>query len=483
MKKQLLSFVFIVLALTIHAQQWIAKSYNYDSIPNIKYGTAVNFNNVVDTLKMDIYSPICNDTNSISRRPLMMIIHGGSFLAGTRYDTRIIALTRDFAKRGYVTATIEYRLGFVADNNTHNCNYPSYSCFFAADSMEWHRSAYRAMQDAKGALRFLVNRNQQYRIDTNNIFVVGESAGGFVALNVGFMDTISEKSSSTYSLASVPPPASSTFSCAYNMGKVFTSANILRPDLGPIDGTIEPTTIKYKIKGIGNFYGAVTSNLFQYKKAGTTPPALYLYHQPCDLIVPFNSGKVDAGYSWCMGNCYSCFGISNTPTVFGSNYIKNLITNNSYPITIYNDMTSNQNPYNCIIGQWNCADQINNPCHEFDNYALRTNNMATFFASKITTSPICIPNFVPNTIQEMDWNKNLTVSPNPFSNELSITSQFNQELSYEILDMLGKSIYKGTLTQGINKIYTKRVMENGIYMLRVSSANSNHNVRIVCVNH
>lgn len=477
-KKNIFLLSLVILSFIGYSQQWIAKNYLYDSIINIKYGSAVNFNGGIDTLQMNIYSPICND--AVSRRPLMLIIHGGAFLAGNRYDPNIIKMTRDFAKRGYVTATIEYRLGFVSDDNAWTCNFADYPCVFGTDSAEWYRSSFRAIQDGKGALRYLINRNAQYRIDTNNVFIAGESAGGFVAMGVGFMDTISERPILANALASVPPPHISAQNCTYNVGKTFTTSTIARPDLGTIDGNIEPSTVKYKIKGVGNFYGAVVGDYFKYSKAGSTVPALYLYHQPCDLVVPFNAGRVQAGFSWCLANCYGCFGVANTPIVYGSNAIKNMITSNSYPITIYNDMTSNLNPNNCLFGSFSCSDQINNPCHEIDNYVLRTTNMATFFASKITTNPICLPGTT-NSILENKFINEVVVSPNPFSENFMITNNSNQPLTYTMFDVLGKKVGFGNLIEGKNTIYFNNHLESGIYFIQISNGFNNASFKVVCL--
>jgi acetyl esterase/lipase len=125
---------------------------------------------------MDLYLPICESASGDSKTPLAIFIHGGSFLAGDKGETTITDLAKSFAKRGYAAASINYRMGFVNDDALNQCNFPNYSCFFAADSAEWYRAYYRSVQDGKGALRFLVNHATEYQIDPNNIFVSGESA-------------------------------------------------------------------------------------------------------------------------------------------------------------------------------------------------------------------------------------------------------------------------------------------------------------------
>jgi acetyl esterase/lipase len=94
--------------------------------------------------------------------PTILCIHGGGFRAGKResYD----ALCKKLAARGYVAATITYRLA------------PTYP--FPA-----------AVLDTKAAVRWLRANAAKYHIDPDRIGVTGGSAGGhlaqFLALTAG----------------------------------------------------------------------------------------------------------------------------------------------------------------------------------------------------------------------------------------------------------------------------------------------------------
>lgn len=90
--------------------------------------------------------------------PAVMCIHGGGFRAGTRdgYD----GLIRKFAERGYVAATITYRLA------------PKYP--FPA-----------AVYDVKAGVRWLRAKAAKYHIDPERIGVTGGSAGGHLAQFLG----------------------------------------------------------------------------------------------------------------------------------------------------------------------------------------------------------------------------------------------------------------------------------------------------------
>src|SRR5690554_8203526 len=83
----------------------------------------------------------------------------------------MMALCDSFARRGYVTATIDYRKGFNPLSNT---------------SAE--RAVYRGTQDLRAAIRFLKEKHNTYGIDTNYTFIGGSSAGAFAVIHTIYMD-------------------------------------------------------------------------------------------------------------------------------------------------------------------------------------------------------------------------------------------------------------------------------------------------------
>jgi hypothetical protein len=472
MKKLLLLCLITVFSIQqANSQQWIDKKYDYDSVLNITYGSALNFNGEVDSLHLDIYLPDCNDATQTSKRPLLVWIHGGSFIAGSKDEVSIQALCKSFAKRGYVTASIDYRLGFISDEGNWQCNYPNYSCVFATDSSEWARAYYRSVQDGKGALRYLINRYEEFRIDTNNVFVAGESAGSFVALGIGLLDTVTERALETYAISDAPTPHSNTLSCGHNQGITFSGNPIPRPDLGGIDGTIEPTNINYTIKGIGNMFGAMMTDLLEDIPVNKPKPAIYSFHQPCDMIVPIDSNYVYWGLSWCFTNGYNCYGISNNEIMlYGSRTFSDWNTDNGYGYDIQNEFTSVDFPYDFFFGQGSCTDQVNNPCHAYDNKATREANLATFFSDKITTNPICDTAFA-TSINEINL-EDISVYPNPTNNLLNIKgSQLKDIETLVLYNPVGSVVYS---KKGMSKNEIQIDISSfpiGIYILELKSKN------------
>ena len=72
---------------------------------NVVYAAGVEGDEGFVDLAMDIYAPSGDTTTN---RPVMLVVHGGGFVAGSRMDVTDVA--RAFARRGYVAAAIDYRL-------------------------------------------------------------------------------------------------------------------------------------------------------------------------------------------------------------------------------------------------------------------------------------------------------------------------------------------------------------------------------------
>ena len=150
---------------------------------NIVYGHNLTASGIDTVLKLDVYQPVGDVSTS---RPLVIAIHGGSFVGGSKTGGDVVPFCKDLARLGYVTASMEYRLGMT--------NFPFGS--HTVDSTDAAAELMRAVQDARAAVRFFrkdarVGGNT-YKIDTNNIFLLGVSAGGLTALHLAYLDQMSE---------------------------------------------------------------------------------------------------------------------------------------------------------------------------------------------------------------------------------------------------------------------------------------------------
>jgi len=124
---------------------------------DIQYGAAPDENGVTERLLLDLYQPAGDQQ---ARRPAIVWVHGGGFRSGSKAN--MAADAASFARRGYVTVTINYRL---RDDNIGQA---------IAD----------AQHDAQAAVRWLRRFADQYRVDVNRIAIGGSSAGAITALYV-----------------------------------------------------------------------------------------------------------------------------------------------------------------------------------------------------------------------------------------------------------------------------------------------------------
>ncbi len=208
---------------------------------SVEYGSAVNVQGQTQILRMNIYQPTGDIT---TQRPAMVLIHGGGFTAGNRDDPWIDSLCRRFARRGYVCASIDYRLGV----GTSTLDYLS--------EQQWSHTIIRAVQDAKAAVRFFRRNASTYRIDTSRIVLGGSSAGAITAIQSAYMDE-----------SEVPPQAN-------------------RAVTGPLEGTSGNPGFSSAVRAVVNCWGALLDTTWIQR--GNAP--IVSVHCTTDNVVPFDVG-------------------------------------------------------------------------------------------------------------------------------------------------------------------------------------------------
>ncbi len=260
-KKQTLFLLLFGLMVELSIAQISYNSRYFEAIfdeitivTDVVYGNAPALNspyfNEANTspqdLLMDVFQPV---GDPLDYRPVIICAHSGGFLLGTKEAEDMRAFCDSMAHRGYVTASIEYRLGM--------------SIISASSSI---RAVYRGIQDGRAAIRFFKENANVYGIDTNNIYLLGSSAGAYICQHNFFMDTEDDR-----------PPAS------------FTS-----PDLGCLDCSGNDFQHSGKANGIIALWGALAdTNLI----ISTDTLPVFLAHGIADQDVPF-------GFGYAFGNEY-----------------------------------------------------------------------------------------------------------------------------------------------------------------------------------
>ena len=140
-------------------------------------------------LQMDIYSPSL-DVDMCTNRPLIILAHGGSFIGGSKTNPTMVDLCETFAKRGYVAASINYRLA------THSSVLGFLGLFWMTDLENGINVIYSSMTDAKAAVRFFrkeyAELDNPYGIDQNQIWMGGNSAGACLGLHMDYITSLDE---------------------------------------------------------------------------------------------------------------------------------------------------------------------------------------------------------------------------------------------------------------------------------------------------
>lgn len=380
MKTTILVLLLVCSVSPLWSQKWVDTTYQISSITNVEYGKAVDFAGAEQRLLMDVSFPT-NDTPPECGRPLIVIVHGGAWLAGNKDEVTIKRLRTEFAKRGYTAVAVNYRLGqFHTDENIH-CNVEGWDCFNIADSSEWYRAYFRAVQDVNGAIRYFVNNAEEFAIDPNNVFLAGESAGAFTAIGAAFIDSDDDVMSEyTQQLPAISAPNTlyeNPCIKKYELASSIANMKLERPNLGSYLGTSnQPAKVEYTIRGVAGFYGGVLNNIFHTTKKEM--PALYMFHQPNDLIVPMKFGTVFEGYNQCTRDILSCQNIVNRKSLWGSVGITHILDTMEVKGQVIPEYKIELTTNNA-----NCIEQTTDPSrggHQYDNYWLRTNNAATFLA-------------------------------------------------------------------------------------------------------
>ena len=139
---------------------------------DIQFGVGLRESSPDQALFLDVYAPR-NDTNV--RRPVVVLAFPGGFTTGRRDSAIMVQLANAFAQRGYVAASIDYRLiqGFPDSNS------------------DLEISILQAVHDMRAAIRFFredAATDNEFGTDGVNVFVGGVSAGAVMSAITAVFD-------------------------------------------------------------------------------------------------------------------------------------------------------------------------------------------------------------------------------------------------------------------------------------------------------
>ena len=230
--------------LACDGQRYIDDIFTDVSMTTVTYGSNTTVFGVNQNLKMDIYQPV-GDTNA--KRPVILFAFGGSFIIGSRQT--MAEYCEQFARKGYVAATIDYRLGFIGTSEASITG-----------------AVIRAVSDMKAAVRYFrmdEATDDNFKIHSDYILVGGYSAGAITATHAAYLDDTDDINSTVLGVIN---------------------------DNGGFEGntgTTENQSYSSEVFAVYSLSGALQKK--EYIDADETEP-LVSYHGDADNTVPLNSG-------------------------------------------------------------------------------------------------------------------------------------------------------------------------------------------------
>ena len=130
-------------------------------------------------IRMDIYTPPASDTEM--NRPVIIYLHTGNFLpivingspTGSKSDSAVVNMCKQWARSGYVVAALSYRLGWNPISTDPDVRRGTLL-----------NAVYRAIHDTQTGVRFMratASQGNPYNIDPSKIALFGQGSGGYVA--------------------------------------------------------------------------------------------------------------------------------------------------------------------------------------------------------------------------------------------------------------------------------------------------------------
>lgn len=373
---------------------------------DVVYGSNISNSGATTTLDMDIYEP---NGDTETARPLIIWAHGGSFIGGSKTDGDVVTLADKFVKKGYVFASINYRLGI---------DFP----FTQANAT---KAVVRAVQDMKASIRFFYKdrvTTDTYKIDTTKIYIGGTSAGALTALHLAYLDQECEILE-------------------------FLSASDLSA-LGGIEGTSGNSGYSTEIQGAISLAGALAS--YGWMEAGDVP--LCSTHGTDDGTVQYNRGFVSViGFdimeldgSRVIKDHADAIGVQNNfYTHNGAGHVPHASS------AAYMDTTVNF-IRDFLIDQMGCTDAALQPAN------------APFGTADLYPLTYCSASIAENNAELIN-----SIYPNPSSNNMVISFNETGEKTILLMDIAGRVI-RNENTSATSFILERNGLKAGTYIVKVN---------------
>lgn len=175
-----LAVVVVLVAAACWTPSFTPGTYAVTVTSDIVYGQGeVGGGGTFADLKLDLYSPV--GTGQVEL-PLVVVVHGGGFVGGSKTQGNVVAWSRAFAGRGYLVASIDYRLAGTRPVPSERVE-PLHQFVLGQGGDAQQIAAVAAIDDTLTAMDFLLARPDTLGLNTT---LVGGSAGAVTVDHVAY---------------------------------------------------------------------------------------------------------------------------------------------------------------------------------------------------------------------------------------------------------------------------------------------------------
>ncbi len=465
--------------------------------------TAIKLQNI----RMDVYYPD-NNVDEVDSRPVIIYLHTGNFLptplngstTGLMNDSAAVYLCREWAKRGYVAVSMDYRLGWNP----------------IASTVQERRgtllnAVYRAIHDLKAGIRFLRgDSDNPYNIDPEKFVVYGQGSGGYVAQaaatlddaatelflekfrpnpfdeTVSYVDTLQVGTVDGFGFPNSlnlyrPSPVSADFQVSINAGGALAdeswleagdapmmAINCVRDDFAPFDeGTvIVPTTLEEVVDVDG-------ANVF-IKKAND------LGNNAAFANIPNGDPYTDAARALYGETIEVANGGSITiETGVEGLYplirpLRPFLANESGPWEWWDP---NSAISQTVVGQVggnpitaHMASLNSNPDMSAEKGMAYLDSINGYILPRIA----CVFNFpgsvcAPDNVQEKESTNSFSVYPNPANDRVAVVAEATINM-FQLIDITGKVVAERQNINANNLVFNVNEFPSGVYFVQLNTA-------------
>lgn len=437
---------------------------------DVVYGTNITVmggSPAPEQLKMDVYAP---SGDTLSERPVVVYVHTGSFLpvpfnggcTGSKLDSAVVEMCTQFAKRGFVAAAIDYRLGWNPIGNQDE------------RTGTLINAVYRGLQDTKNAVRYFRysqdSLSNPYKIDPNQIMVVGQGSGGYIALAYATLDKPGEITLPKFiDFNTGDPYVDTTLSGNYD-------------GLGGMGLNLENyPSYSSDVCMVANLGGALGDST--WLEAGDVP--MVAFHCPNDIFAPYGYGAVivptTGGFVVNVSGSYDAIRRANrlgNNDVFVSAGFSDAYTNAAnadndgheglFPLV-------RPTPESAPWEWWNTACPNDSTSHLTNPDMSKTKALAYIDTIMEYLTPRMVAAFCEEVgINERELSKSVNVYPNPATEELNIVSSiYNNNIEFvEFFDATGRLVYSEKINTATYKTSITG-LNTGMYFVNIQLREGN----------